>query len=133
LAPRTVHTSLNQTIPLKSLCESFAALHFYLSCVLLDFFGPQIDMFRQGGPFHGSLFPMWKMFQLVVFACVDIGLSDKTASPHVDNPAAAIIAFGAAFYATGVANLLIDAVWRVEQRLKKIRASRKFSRARMEL
>jgi hypothetical protein len=30
----------------KAGCESFAALRFYLSCVLLDFFGPQIDMFQ---------------------------------------------------------------------------------------
>jgi hypothetical protein len=69
---------------------------------------------------------LWKIFQLAVFVYVDVDLSDPAASPRVENPAAAIIAFGAAFYATGVMNLLIalasrPARW-IKQRLQKIRA-----------
>jgi len=80
---------------------------------------------------------LWKLFQLAVFVYVDGGLSDKAASPRVENPAAALIAFGAAYYATGIANLLIDlsvrSVRASKQRLQKIRASREFLRRRIHL
>jgi hypothetical protein len=73
---------------------------------------------------------LWKLYQLAIFYSVDVALlSDKT-----PGMAAAIIAFGAAYYGTGLATaLLIDLPRWIEQRLKKVRASRQLQRIRVHL
>lgn len=73
---------------------------------------------------------LWKTFQLAVFYSIDVAMVES----GTPNPAAALIAFGAAYYGTGLATaLLIDLPRLIKQRLKKVRTARQFKRPRVYL